>query len=209
MYALTFHPTRDKPLVMAGDKTGVMGIFDASQETPKYPDDDDEAAEDFKPPLPKIAAYSVHNRTISSIKVPLFDPNSVLTSSYDSSIRCLDLPTQVSSQLWAPDNDEDELAVTCIDVSPEAKDIIYFSTMDGSLGRFDRRSGEKSKREIWSLTDNKIGGFAVHPQLPHLIATASLDRTLKVWDLRKFVFFFFSLFSSSLHFLFRKMTSYM
>lgn len=190
MYALTFHPTQDKPLILAGDKTGIMGIFDGSQATPEYPDDDDDdAAEDFVPPLPKIAAYTVHNRTISSVKVPLLDPNSVLTSSYDSSIRCLDLPTQVSSQLWAPEDEADELAITCLDVSPEAKDVIFFSTMEGSLGRFDRRSGSRgSKADIWSLTDNKIGGFAVHPLLPHLVATASLDRTLKVWDLREFTY---------------------
>lgn len=186
VYALTFHPTKDKPLVLAGDKTGVMGIFDGSQETPDYPDDDDDAADDFVPPLPKIAAYTVHNRTISSVKVPQLDPNSVLTSSYDSSIRCLDLPTQVSSQLWAPDDDGDELAITCLDVSPEAKDVIFFSTMEGSVGRFDRRSGGRgNKTDIWSLTDNKIGGFSLHPLLPHLVATASLDRTLKVWDMRK------------------------
>ena len=183
MYALTFHPTRDKPLVLAGDKTGVMGIFDGAQKTPDYPDEDDEAYETYVPPLPKIAAYSVHNRTISSMKVPTFDPNCVLTSSYDSSIRSLDLPTQVSSQLWAPEEDDEDVAITCLDVSPEAKDIVFFSTMEGSLGRFDRRSG-RSSTDMWSLTDNKIGGFSVHPQLPHLVATASLDRTVKVWDLR-------------------------
>ncbi|RYP72129.1 hypothetical protein DL769_004513 [Monosporascus sp. CRB-8-3] len=184
VYALTFHPIQDKPLVLAGDKTGVMGIFDGSQKTPDYPDDDDDEAEDFVPPLPKIAAYTVHNRTISSIKVPAFDANSIITSSYDSSVRCLDIPTQVSSQLWAPEDESDELAITCLDVSPEAKDVIFFSTMEGSLGRFDRRAGKGKKADIWGLTDNKIGGFSVHPLLPHLVATASLDRTLKIWDLR-------------------------
>ncbi|RYP29749.1 hypothetical protein DL767_006570 [Monosporascus sp. MG133] len=184
VYALTFHPIQDKPLVLAGDKTGVMGIFDGSQKTPDYPEDDDDEAEDFVPPLPKIAAYTVHNRTISSIKVPAFDANSIITSSYDSSVRCLDIPTQVSSQLWAPEDEGEELAITCLDVSPEAKDIIFFSTMEGSLGRFDRRVGKGKKADIWGLTDNKIGGFSVHPLLPHLIATASLDRTLKIWDLR-------------------------
>ncbi|KAI5919448.1 WD40-repeat-containing domain protein [Camillea tinctor] len=179
VYALTFHPMKDKPMVLAGDKKGTLGFFDGSQETPKYPEDDEEEVDI---PLPKIGAFEVHNRTISSIKIPMFDPNSVITSSYDSSIRCLDLQTQVSSQLWQPDDDADELGISCIDMSPEAKDIILFSTLEGSLGRFDRRS--KAKAEIWTLTEQKIGGFSVHPLLPHLVATASLDRTLKIWDLR-------------------------
>ncbi|KAI1194178.1 WD40-repeat-containing domain protein [Nemania serpens] len=179
VYALTFHPMLDKPIVLAGDKKGTLGFFDGSQKTPDYPEDDDE---DFDVPLPQISAFEVHNRTITSIKIPMFDQNSVITSSYDSSIRCLDLATQVSTQVWAPDADEDELGISCIDISPEAQDTIIFSTLEGSLGRVDRRA--KAKAEIWQLTDNKIGGFSLNPLLPHLVATASLDRTLKIWDLR-------------------------
>ncbi|KAI1411614.1 WD repeat-containing protein NCU09302/NCU11420 [Hypoxylon sp. FL1857] len=179
VYALTFHPIQNKPIVLAGDKKGTLGFFDASQETPPEPDDDDE---DVDIPLPQISAFEVHNRTISSIKVPIFDPNSVITSSYDSSIRCLDLQSQVSSQIWQPDDDDIDMGISCIDISPEAKDTILFSTLEGTLGRVDRRT--KGKAEIWSLSDNKIGGFSMHPLLPHLVATASLDRTLKIWDLR-------------------------
>jgi WD repeat-containing protein 76 len=155
-----------------------MGVFDASQEKPTY-DGDDESAEI---PLPKVSAFETHTRTITSIIVPQFDPNSVVSASYDSSIRCLDLSSQISSVLWQPAEDEDELAITCVDMSPEQKDVVVFSTMEGSLGRFDRRAKEKA--EIWSLCDNKIGGFSLHPLLSHLVATASLDRTLKIWDLR-------------------------
>ncbi|KAI1495776.1 WD40-repeat-containing domain protein [Biscogniauxia marginata] len=176
VYALSFHPMKDKPIVLAGDKKGTLGFFDGSQETPNYDDEDADI------PIPKIGAFEVHNRTISSIKVPTFDPNSVITGSYDSSIRCLDLQTQVSSQLWQPDDDNEEIGISCIDVSPETKDTIFFSTLEGFLGRFDRRS--KDKAEMWTLTEQKIGGFSLHPLIPHLVATASLDRTLKIWDLR-------------------------
>lgn len=179
VYALTFHPMVDKPIILAGDKKGTLGFFDGSQKKPDYPEDEEE---DFDVPLPQISAFEVHNRTITAIKVPTFDQNSVITSSYDSSIRCLDLATQVSSQLWAPDDADEELGISCIDISPEAKDTIIFSTLQGSIGRIDRRA--KSKAEIWDLTDTKIGGFSLHPLLPHLVATASLDRTLKIWDLR-------------------------
>ncbi|KAI1385154.1 WD repeat-containing protein [Hypoxylon trugodes] len=178
VYALTFHPIQDKPIILAGDKKGTLGFFDASQETPSQSEDD----EDADIPLPQVGAFEVHSRTISSIKIPTFDPNSVITSSYDSSIRCLDLQSQVSSQLWQPEDDDVDVGISCLDVSPEAKDTIFFSTLEGNLGRFDRRS--KGKADIWSLSENKIGGFSLNPLLPHLVATASLDRTVKIWDLR-------------------------
>ncbi|KAI0381198.1 WD repeat-containing protein NCU09302/NCU11420 [Hypomontagnella monticulosa] len=180
VYALTFHPIQDKPIILAGDKKGTLGFFDASQEVPTISSDEDDLSADI--PLPQVGAFEVHSRTISSIKIPTFDPNSVITSSYDSSIRCLDLQSQISSQLWQPDDDEVDMGISCIDISPEAKDNIIFSTLFGSLGRIDRRTNDKA--EMWSLSENKIGGFSLHPLLPHLVATASLDRTLKVWDLR-------------------------
>ncbi|CAJ2508495.1 Uu.00g135210.m01.CDS01 [Anthostomella pinea] len=178
IYALTFHPIKEKPIVIAGDKKGTLGFFDGSQQTPDYDDDD----EDVRIPLPQIGAFEVHTRTISSIKVPIFDSNSVITSSYDSSIRCLDLQKQVSSQIWQPSDESEDLGITCLDISQEAKDTIIFSTLEGGIGRVDRRSKEKA--EIWGLTEQKIGGFSLHPLLPHLVATASLDRTLKIWDMR-------------------------
>lgn len=178
IYALSFHPIQDKPIVFAGDKKGVMGVFDASQDKPQVDEDD----EDPEIPLPTVSAFEMHSQTISSIVVPEFDHNSVISSSYDSTIRCLDLGTQVSRVLWQPEDEDTDLAITCVDVPTDSKDTLIFSTMQGSLGRFDRRS--KAKAEIWNLTDNKIGGFSLNPLLPHLVATASLDRTLKIWDLR-------------------------
>ena len=38
---------------------------------------------------------------------------------------------------------------------------------------------------MWPLSEKKIGGFSMHPQHTHLCVTASLDRTIKIWDLRK------------------------
>jgi WD40 repeat protein len=62
--------------------------------------------------------------------------------------------------------------------------MLYFSTLDGRFGMHDMRT-EVMDAQIFQLSDKKIGGFSLHPQHPHLVATASLDRTLKLWDLRK------------------------
>jgi WD40 repeat protein len=81
--------------------------------------------------------------------------------------------------------DEDE-PISGIEVPPSEPHMLYFSTLNGTFGRHDMRtpSSSATNTEIWQLTDKKIGGFTLHPLHPHLAATASLDRTLKIWDLR-------------------------
>lgn len=176
-----FHPTEEKPIIFAGDKEGAMGVFDASQEPPEVEDDEDGDAER---PDPVISAFKTHSRTISSFHFSPVDANAVFSASYDSSIRKLDLEKGISTQVFAPADADEDLPISAIDMPTTDPNMIIFSTLQGSLGRHDVRT-KVSEAEIWSLTDQKIGGFSLHPRYPHLVATASLDRTLKIWDLRK------------------------
>ncbi len=176
-----FHPTEDKPIIFAGDKEGAMGVFDASQEGPQVEDDEDELSEY---PDPVISAFKTHSRTISCFHFAPGDANAVYSASYDSSIRKLDLDKGISTEVFAPAEADEDLPISAIDMPISDPNIIIFSTLQGSLGRHDIRT-KSSEAEIWGLTDQKIGGFSLHPLHPHLVATASLDRTLKIWDLRK------------------------
>ncbi|KAF4981979.1 hypothetical protein FZEAL_2325 [Fusarium zealandicum] len=178
-YALGFHPIETKPLVFAGDKEGNMGVFDASQTAPDVDDDD----EDASIPDPVISAFKTHSRTITSFVFSQHESNSVYTSSYDSSIRKLDLAKETSVQVWAPTDEADEIPVSALDMADSEPNLLFFSTLDGGVGRYDMRTSDDA--EIWTLSAQKIGGFSLHPLQPHLLATASLDRTLKIWDLRK------------------------
>ncbi|KAJ4246247.1 hypothetical protein NW762_013595 [Fusarium torreyae] len=179
VYALGFHPIETKPLVFAGDKEGSMGVFDASQTSPEIDDDD----EDASVPDPVISAFKTHTRTISSFVFSQHESNSVYTSSYDSSIRKLDLNKETSVQVWAPSDADEELPLSALDMADSEPNLLFFSTLDGGVGRYDTRTSDDA--EIWTLSEQKIGGFSLHPLQPHLLATASLDRTLKIWDLRK------------------------
>ncbi|RSL44666.1 DNA damage-binding protein cmr1 [Fusarium sp. AF-6] len=177
-YALGFHPTESKPIIFAGDKEGAMGVFDASQTSPEVDDDD----EDVDIPDPVISAFKTHSRTISSFVFSQHEPNSVYSSSYDSSIRKLDLEKEQSVQVWAPEDANEELPISALDMADSEPNLLFFSTLDGGVGRYDIRTSDGA--EIWNLSEQKIGGFSLHPLQPHLLATASLDRTLKIWDLR-------------------------
>ncbi|KAK2059491.1 WD domain-containing protein [Colletotrichum caudatum] len=183
IYASTFHPTEEKPLIFAGDKEGALGVFDASQEgPPESNDDDDDGQEGAEWKEPEIGAYKIHSRTITTIIVSPYDHQKVYTSSYDSTIRLLDLAKDVCVPVWEPADKEEDVPLSAIDIPLTSKDVIYFSTLGGAVGKVDTR--EPRGFETWQLSDNKIGGFSLNPREPHLLATASLDRTVKVWDLR-------------------------
>jgi WD40 repeat protein len=183
VYSLGFHPTADRPLIFAGDKMGNLGLFDASQASPEVKAEDngdDEEPDDL--PEPAITAFKLHSRTISSFLFPA-DPNFLYSGSYDSSIRKLDLQKEVAVEVYAPASMDVDEPISGIDIPYTDPNIMYFSTLNGAFGRHDIRT--PSDTEMWQLSEKKIGGFSLHPLQPHLVATASLDRTLRIWDLRK------------------------
>ena len=161
---------------------GNMGIFDASQMPSEVKAEDDGDDEDDDGILgPAIKVLKFHSRSITSFLFPA-DGNHVYTSSYDSSVRKFDLQRGESVEVFAPATLEDDLPISSVAIPYDDPNMLYFSTLEGSFGRHDMRTS--SDTEIWQLTDKKIGGFSLHPLQPHLFATASLDRTLKIWDLR-------------------------
>ena len=189
IYSLGFHPEASKPLVFAGDKLGNLGIFDGSQQgTPaksekkvKQEDqDEDDASEDEGEP--NITSFHLHTRTISSFQFSPLNPSHLYTSSYDSSLRLLDLTKSTSTEIYAPEDAGLDEPLSGVEVDPQNPHMLYFSRLDGHVGRTDTRSKDTS---IYQLSEKKIGGFSLHPGNPHFVATASLDRFMRIWDLRK------------------------
>jgi WD repeat-containing protein 76 len=176
-----FHPTADKPLVFAGDKLGNLGICDCSQKV-KVEDDEDADTEG-----PSITTLKPHTRTIHSFQFSPYDQNALYSASYDSSIRKLDLTKGVAVEVYAPSDKNEDAPLSGVEISKNDPNLLYFSTLDGRFGIYDMRTPSKKAAglDIFQLSEKKIGGFSLHPLQPHLVATASLDRTLKIWDLRK------------------------
>jgi WD40 repeat protein len=89
--------------------------------------------------------------------------------------------------VYAPSNADDDAPLSGLEISKDNPNMLYFSTLNGQFGIYDMRtpSEKAAGLEVFQLSDKKIGGFSLHPLQPHLVATASLDRTLKIWDLRK------------------------
>ena len=194
IYSLGFHPTTDKPLVFAGDKMGSLGVFDASQksstnvkkengikqEDGNEDDDEDDGEENAKP---AINSFKFHTRTISGFQFSPDNPSQLYTASYDSSLRLMDLNKSTSTEIYGPADMSLDEPISGVEIDPMSPNILYFSRLDGHVGRVDTRSPEST--DVYELSEKKIGGFSLHPGSPHFIATASLDRYLRIWDLRK------------------------
>ncbi|ORX92627.1 WD repeat-containing protein [Clohesyomyces aquaticus] len=184
IYSMGFHPTAEKPLVFAGDKLGNLGIIDCSQKVSEVKEEDDEDAESEGP---SITTLKPHTRTIHTFQFSPHDSNALYSASYDSTVRKLDLAKGVAVEIYAPADKSADAPLSGIEISQNDPNMLYFSTLDGQFGMYDMRtpSEKAAGLEIFQLSEKKIGGFTLHPLHPHLVATASLDRTLKIWDLRK------------------------
>lgn len=184
IYSLGFHPVAEKPLVFAGDKLGNLGVFDGSQTTTQQikkeeiENDEDDGLE------PNITSFHLHTRTISSFQFSPLNPSHLYTCSYDSSLRLLDLTKSTSSEIYAPSDPSLDEPLSGVEMDPQSPHILYFSRLDGYIGRTDTRTPAKSTN-VFQLSEKKIGGFSLNPSNPHFIATASLDRFMRIWDLRK------------------------
>ncbi|KAI3404776.2 hypothetical protein KGF56_002406 [Candida oxycetoniae] len=168
--SISFHPSTTDRIVAAGDTNGNLGIW--------APDSNSED--------PTISILRPHGRNISKILTPRNQLQKLISASYDGSVRSLDLNKLSTSEvIYLSDAHNSEFGVSDINFVREDPNLLYLSTLEGIFARYDLRSKPKRHENYLRLHDKKIGGFAINPNNSYQIATASLDRTLRIWDLRK------------------------
>ena len=189
------------------EKTVSAGIKNENSDNDE--EEEEEEEEEDNDPDPAITTLKPHTATISSMHIHPSKPTVLYTASYDSSIRETDLEKGTSIEKYAPESiEDDDQPISSIDMVPNDPNCIYWTTLHGTFGRIDLRtssngnSNSPSKNlrrkssnnnnnnnqkvvEFWQLSEKKIGGFSICPSQPHYLATASLDRFMRVWDLRK------------------------
>ncbi|KAF8610583.1 WD40 repeat-like protein [Ceratobasidium sp. AG-I] len=182
IYSIAYHPITTKDVILFGDKSGSLGIWDARATVDDYEFEDSKLAEaansggqfwNLQLHWPQTSKSS-----ISCIKINPVDGHKVFTSSYDGTLRSTSFVTGVSTELMATD---DHL-LSSFDVAQSGREL-WISDSGGGLQHLDIREPSRSRR--WQLTEKeKIGCVSVNPVVPHLLLSASNNRTLRMWDSR-------------------------
>lgn len=178
--AMYFHPTVDKKLILGGDTSGNIGLWSVRDEPLE-----ENGADDLEEP--EITRVQLFSKNVGRIDCFPSDTSKILASSYDGFVRSIDLKTLQSDQLLALTNEYDEaLGVSDSQFSYDDTNVLFLSTLTGEFTTIDLRE-KPSKCKLIRLSDKKIGSFNINPKRPYEIATGSLDRTLRIWDVRKLV----------------------
>ncbi|KAI5958141.1 hypothetical protein CANMA_004295 [Candida margitis] len=167
--AMMFHPSTTDRVVAAGDTNGNVGIW----------------APDATSEEPTTSIFRPHGKNISKILTPSTQLEKLYSASYDGSVRSLDLNKLTTSEVIYLNDQDVALGVSDINLVREDPNLLYMTTLDGLFCRHDIRTKTKKHTDYLRLHDKKIGGFAINPNNSYQVATASLDRTLRIWDLRK------------------------
>lgn len=178
--AMYFHPTVDKKLIVGGDTTGNIGLWSVRDEPL-----DENGADDLEEP--EITRVQLFSKNVGRIDCFPNDASKILASSYDGFVRSIDLKTLKSDQLLALTNEyDDPLGVSDCQFSYDDSNMLFMSTLTGEFTAIDLRE-PPTKYRLVRLSDKKIGSFNINPKRHYEIATGSLDRTLRIWDIRKMV----------------------
>ncbi|CAI2163772.1 11769_t:CDS:2 [Funneliformis geosporum] len=169
IYCVSIHPSKEKILVSAGDKLGSLGFWSVNESNMNEHGNNE--CQTFM--------FEAHTRTITCSKYSPTNSNMLFTCSYDGSIRYFDLNQARFMEAFV----DEDYTYTHIDIDPTGQ-IIYFATNEGIVGIKDIRE-PTTVFTGHRLHDKKVGCVSLNPKCPDLMVTASLDRKMRLWDIRK------------------------
>uniref|UniRef100_K3W540 WD repeat-containing protein 76 n=1 Tax=Globisporangium ultimum (strain ATCC 200006 / CBS 805.95 / DAOM BR144) TaxID=431595 RepID=K3W540_GLOUD len=165
IYSIVFHSRQDKLVVATGDKRGNLSLWSADE-----PSD----AEDV------VVMYRPHTLPITQLHFAPEDSTKLVSASFDGSIREFDLKAGAFSELYGT---QDDVGITSMTLDIE-HNAYLISCDDGHVCSVDRRESQKNASRFL-LHEKKINTVHQHPEFRFCLATASLDRTVCLWDSRK------------------------
>ena len=213
IYRMAFLPRSDRIVLAAGDKAGYLGLWDVAADERSGAETDlllfrpqrsvisailvSDQAGAAQRTLVRLTRRKVRRRTRrdgapSSQASDVLVSGGLVTGSYDGTVRLLDLTTLQATVLAA--TEDADTMITGVD-SKDGRSVLYCDGA-GGVGRCDlrerttttttTRSGQSASASgpYHVLHDRKISHLDIHPLQHHLFATASVDRTVRLWDWR-------------------------
>jgi hypothetical protein len=171
MTSVALHPSDSKILAAGGDKAGYIALWDV-----EYGGDDHEGVYRYRP----------HISNVCKIHFPDDDYSKMYTSSYDGTVRLLDIHTQAFTLMFEAPETIHETYFSDASFLYNQPSTVLLSKSNGSVGLVDFRSTNKSYQWSYDAQDCRLTSVQQHPTDPNLIITAgSKDGGIAIHDLRK------------------------
>jgi WD40 repeat protein len=162
IYSMAMHPANqsDALLVVAGDKMGCLGLFDVSRSIATASASSSAASSASGSAPQDVFRFYSHTRAVSDV---VFDRQArIVSSSYDGSVRILDLAAGGRSTELYVHPDECTLHGLC-PADPDEQ-VWYICDVQGGLCVMDTRLGPQGNaKNIKNLSDLKLCTVDVHP----------------------------------------------
>jgi WD repeat-containing protein 76 len=137
-----------------------------------------------------VAATSIYFAIIHD-RLTRTSSQGLLSSSYDGTVRYFDVVSESFEEIFAtPLDDNDHYYTQYLALDPRAAGSnrsFFLSTSIGSVLHVDRRLSSGSGGNVTfhaNMSEKKINSVSLHRD-GYCLATAGLDRAVKLWDLRK------------------------
>jgi len=128
--------------------------------------------------------YQPHTSVINSLQFHPQDSSKLYTSSYDGTVRCMDVNKGSLDFVYGTREADDAGWLQYAQLGGGASaTVMYLCDSEGGLTAVDIRS----KSKVWGVQchGKKVNTVSVHPLQPEYVVTASLERCCKIWDVRK------------------------
>ena len=202
IYTSVFHPSATRELIFTGDKEGHVSVWDPWAAKEISNDDDEDTAAGAAPPgeITGEDGMSYHLRIpkdsspISCIKIPNSQPNKLFSSSYNSTLRKIDLEKGISEVCFSfangqdAEDDEDGALLSIFDFQREdasggeiaGGDVLWCGDHRGGVIRVDlrepttggsRTKGKARNWQRWQVAEKKVSDSASRCSQPTSLLT--------------------------------------
>ena len=156
----THHGTRVRHILASGSADNVVKIWDVST-------------------CQCLASLSHHKDKVQAVTWHPVEHTVMASGAYDKTVAVFDVrsPQNVTSFATTAD-------MECLQWNPHNPATFAVSTEDGNVALYDARN---NKQPVWTLAAHSGGkscsSVAFNSVVPGMMATASTDKTVKVWDI--------------------------
>lgn len=162
IFSAAFHPCCSSLLLAAGDKGGKVGLWNLGAE---WGDDG-------------VLVFEPHFRPVGCLAFSRSHPTQLLSTSYDGSLRCMDLEKAVFDDVY----DIDEGLKTFAFMSHDCSTLLVGNWF-GEVAIVDRRTPGNSHESLHTLDTNTVRCLNIHP-LHMQYFVAAVGRTVSIYDSR-------------------------